>query len=80
MCAASSTSANFRFGSKPDERGHRPGGPHLGVKRTKSGAKRTMPLIPILHAAFAELCYHRRQPWGAIWGIPDRGKGIGETA
>ncbi len=33
-----------RFGSKPDERGHRPGGPHLGVKQTKSGAKQTLPL------------------------------------
>ena len=30
--------------SKADERGHRPGGPHPGVKQTKSGAKQTLPL------------------------------------
>ncbi len=35
---------DFRNGSKADERGHRPGGPHLGVKQTKSGAKQTSPL------------------------------------
>ena len=38
------------FGSKPDERGHRPGGPHLGVKQTKSGAKQTLPLEGLLSA------------------------------
>ncbi len=28
--------------------GHRPGGPHLGVKQAKSGAKRTLPLEGLL--------------------------------
>ena len=37
-----------RNGSKPDERGHRPEGPHLGVKQTKSGAKQTLPLEGLL--------------------------------
>ncbi len=36
------------FGSKPDERGHRPGGPHLGVKQTNSGPKQTLPLEGLL--------------------------------
>ncbi len=35
---------DVRLVSKPDERGHRPGGPHLGVKQTKSGAKQTFAL------------------------------------
>ncbi len=39
-----SGSANVSFGSKPDERGHRPGGPLLEVKQKKSAAKRTLPL------------------------------------
>ena len=39
---------NVRFGSKPDERGHRPGGPHLGLKQTKLGAKQTFPLEGLL--------------------------------
>ncbi len=43
-CTEPDNPPNVRFGSKPDERGHRPGGPHLGVKQTKSGAKQTSPL------------------------------------
>ena len=43
-----SCTLDVRIGSKPDERGHRPGGPHLGVKQTKSGAKQTLPLEGLL--------------------------------
>ncbi len=32
-----------RIGSKPDERGHRPGGPLLEVKQTESVGKWTLP-------------------------------------
>ncbi len=45
-----------RFGSKPDERGHRPGGPHLGVKQTKSGAKQTLPLEGLLSGEEQTFC------------------------
>ncbi len=45
---AAEASPTVCFGSKPDERGHRPEGPHLGVKQTKSGAKQTLPLEGLL--------------------------------
>ncbi len=51
---------DVRNGSKPDERGHRPGGPHLGVKQTKSGAKQTLPLEGRLSGV--ERSYQRRGP------------------
>ncbi len=40
--------ANVRVGSIPEEREHHPGGPHLRVKQTKSGAKQTLPLEGLL--------------------------------
>ncbi len=43
-------------GSNPDERGHRPGGPHLGVKQTKSGAKQTLPLEGLLSGEEQTFC------------------------
>ena len=43
-------SLDFRCGSKPDEREHRPGGPELGVEQTKSGSKQTSKTTPDSHA------------------------------
>ncbi len=39
---------NVSFGSTPDERVHRQGGPHLGVKQTASVGKRTFLLKCLL--------------------------------
>ncbi len=39
---------DFRCGSTPDERVHRQGVPHLGVKQTKSMRKRTFLLKCLL--------------------------------
>ncbi len=57
---AAEASPTVCFGSKPDERGHRPEGPHLGVKQTKSEAKQILPLEGWLSEV--ERSYQRRGP------------------